>query len=141
MEVSERTLKVLDIQMMLARKQQLIRWLIALVWLINGLVCKVMNLVPRHQEIVSRILGNENTRITTLIIGILETAMAVWIISGLRSKLNAMLQIFIIFTMNLIEFIKVPDLLLWGRWNALFAFLFILVIYYNEFKLNKKIAY
>ncbi len=26
--------------------------LIAAVWLVNGLVCKVLNLVPRHEQIV-----------------------------------------------------------------------------------------
>jgi hypothetical protein len=30
------------------------------------------------------------------------------------------------------------DLLLWGKLNALFAFLFVLVVYFNEFYLNKK---
>jgi hypothetical protein len=127
--------------MMDERKQQILRWLIALVWLINGLFCKVLNLVPRHQEIVSRVLGIDNARIITLIIGLLETAMAVWVISGIKTRLNAIVQIFIILTMNIIEFIKASDLLLWGKLNAFFAFLFILVIYYNEFHLNKKIAY
>jgi hypothetical protein len=30
---------------------------IALVWLANGLLCKVLGLVPRHEAIVARILG------------------------------------------------------------------------------------
>ena len=85
-----------------------------------------------------RILGNEHARIITLIIGLLETGMSVWIISGIKPKLNAILQIFIIFTMNIIEFIITPNILLWGRLNVVFAFLFILIIYYSEFKLNKK---
>ena len=46
----------------------------------------------------------------------------------------------VIATMNILEFIIVPNLLLWGRANALFAFLFILVIYYNEFHINQKLA-
>jgi len=29
-------------------------------------------------------------------------------------------------------------LLLWGKLNSLFAFIFILVVYYNEFYLNKE---
>jgi len=40
--------------------------------------------------------------------------------------------------MNSLEFILAPDLLLWGRFNALFAFLFILGIVYNEFYLRKR---
>ena len=41
--------------------------------------------------------------------------------------------------MNVIEFILVPDLLLWGKMNAIFAFLLVLVVYYNEFILGNKI--
>jgi hypothetical protein len=33
--------------------------LIAAAWLVNGLFCKVLNFVPRHEEIVRRILGDE----------------------------------------------------------------------------------
>jgi hypothetical protein len=40
--------------------------------------------------------------------------------------------------MNTLEFILVPDLLLWGRANAIFAFMLIGVIYFNEFYLNQK---
>lgn len=113
-------------------------YLIALVWLANGLLCKVLNLVPRHQEIVETILKLDNGRPLTIAIGLAETGMAVWIVSGFRSRLNAILQIIIIATMNILESIYAPDLLLWGRWNGMFAFLFILVIYGNEFYLKKR---
>lgn len=43
----------------------------------------------------------------------------------------------VIATMNTLEFLLAPELLLWGRFNALFAFLFILLIYYHGFLLNK----
>src|SRR5580765_1654280 len=109
------------------RKHQIINYFIAAVWLINGLVCKVLNLVPRHQEIVARILGTEHSRAFTVSIGIAETLMAVWIISGIWKRMNAIVQIVVIASMNALEFFLVPDLLLWGRANALFAFLFILV--------------
>jgi len=66
--------------------------------------------------------------------------MAVWILSGIKTKLNAMTQAVIIATMNSLEFMLAPDLLLWGRFNALFAFLFIFLILYNEFCLRKRLA-
>lgn len=119
---------------------QILNFLIAIVWLVNGLFCKVLNLVPRHQQIVARILGEDHSRAFTLSIGLAETAMAVWIFSSIWSRLNAVVQILVIATMNTIEFILAPDLLLWGRLNALFAFLFILLIYYKEFYLTRKIA-
>ena len=121
-------------------KHNILNLFIAAVWFVNGLFCKVLNLVPRHQEIVSRITGYENARSLTLFIGILEIAMAVWVASSLWSRFNAVTQIVIIATMNMLEFILVPDLLLWGRFNAVFAFVFIVMIYYNEFYLNKKVA-
>ena len=111
---------------------------IATVWIANGLLCKVLNLVPRHEQIVARILGDDFSRPLTILIGLSEIIMAVWILSGYKTKLNAIAQILVVATMNTLEFILVPDLLLWGKLNSLFAFLFILVVYFNEFYLNRK---
>jgi len=122
------------------RRNKLLNYFIAAIWIINGLFCKVLNLVPRHQEIVARILGSDHARLLTIAIGLSEIAMAVWILSGIRRRLNAIAQIMIIAAMNTLEFILVPDLLLWGRFNALFAFLFILLIFYNEFYGKNKLA-
>src|ERR1700743_3504923 len=117
-----------------------LNYLIATVWLVNGLLCKVLDLVPRHQLIVSRILGNAHAFFLTKVIGISEIFMAIWIISNIKSRINALIQIIVIGIMNVIEFILVPDLLLWGKANLVFAIMFIVLIYYNEFVLNKKIA-
>lgn len=113
---------------------------IACVWIANGLFCKVLNLVPRHEQIVAVILGPTYSRPLTILIGLLEIVMAIWILSGLKTRLNAMVQIAVVATMNTLEFIIVPDLLLWGKHNSFFAFLFILLVYFNEFYLNKKTA-
>jgi hypothetical protein len=104
------------------------------------LFCKVLNLVPRHEQIVARILGNEYSRPLTFLIGLSEIAMAIWILSRIKTRLNAIAQILIVATMNTLEFILVPDLLLWGKLNSFFAFLFIVVVYYNEFYFTKKFA-
>jgi hypothetical protein len=111
---------------------------ISLVWLINGLFCKLLNFVPRHEEIVARILGPEHATFFTKAIGIAEMLMFVWIISRIRSRWCAIMQMVIIATMNTIEFILAPDLLLYGKANALVALFFIAVIFYNEFILGKK---
>lgn len=114
---------------------------IATVWIANGLFCKVLNLAPRHEQIVSAILGNEYSRTLTILIGLLEIGMAVWIMSEYKTRINAIVQITIIATMNTIEFILVPDLLLWGKFNSFLALLLIIAIYFNEFYGNKKIAH
>ncbi len=119
---------------------KILTFCIATVWIVNGLFCKVLNLVPRHEQIVARILGDDYSRVLTVLIGLSEIAMAIWVLSKFKSKLNAIAQIVIVGIMNTLEFILVPDLLLWGKLNSLFAFIFILVVYFNEFYLNKKIT-
>jgi len=112
-----------------------LNYLIAVVWVINGLLCKVLDLVPRHRAIVARILGEDHAYLLTKMIGISEIGMAIWVLSRIAQRLNALTQIIIIAAMNVLEFFLAPDLLLWGRANAVIALLFILVIYYNEFQL------
>lgn len=113
---------------------------IASIWFINGLFCKVLGMVPRHEKIVSVILGSEHAALFTKLIGGSEILMALWIVSGIKPRFNAIVQILVIATMNSIEFILVPDLLLWGRYNSLFASILILIIFFNEFVLHKQIS-
>jgi DoxX-like family len=82
-------------------------------------------------------LGETYSPLLTKAIGISEIIMAVWIISGIFPRFNAWTQIIIIATMNILEFMLVPDLLLWGKINAFFAFIFILLIYYKAVILDK----
>lgn len=115
-------------------------FLIAAVWLINGLFCKVLNFVPRHEQIVARILGGDYAKLLTILIGLAEIGMTIWILSRIKPKINAVVQMLIVAAMNVLEFILVPDLLLWGRANAAVASAFILLIYFNEFVLGKHLA-
>ncbi|MCX6320033.1 MAG: DoxX-like family protein [Bacteroidetes bacterium] len=119
------------------RLHTILNYCIATIWLANGLFCKVLNLVPRHQQIVGRIVGEQFARPLTLGIGIAEMGMAIWILSGIKSRLNALAQIVVVAVMNIMEYFLVPDLLLWGKFNSLFALLLILVVYFNEFHLKK----
>lgn len=116
---------------------KILLYLIAAVWLANGLFCKVLNLVPRHTEIVARILGDTYARPLTILIGCSEILMMVWVLSGIRARWCAIVQAVVIASMNVLEFTLVPDILLWGRLNIIFAFAFIALILCNEFVLNK----
>ena len=122
------------------RTYKILKLCIAAVWLINGLFGKVLHLVPRHEQIVARILGDSFARPLTILIGLSEVMMAVWVVSRFQSKLNAILQIIIVATMNTLEFILVPDLLLWGKLNSVFAACFILLVFFNEFVLHKNLT-
>lgn len=117
---------------------QVLVGLIASVWLINGLFCKVLEMVPRHQQIVSGILGEQYSGLITKLIGVAETAFACWVVSCYRPRLAALLQIIIITGMNVLEFFLVPELLLWGRTNLLFAMMLVLLIVYTEFVLRPR---
>lgn len=109
---------------------------IAVVWFANGLLCKVLHLVPRHEQIIARILGDAFAHPLAILIGSAEIVMGIWVLSRYRSKLNAITQITIVATMNVIEFLLAPDLLLWGKFNALFAACFIALVFYKEFVLT-----
>jgi DoxX-like family len=110
---------------------------IALVWLVNGLYCKLLNFVPRHEAIVIRIMGEDIGPILTRSIGLAEIVMAIWILSKYKSKLNAIVQISIVGIMNIIEFTLASDLLLWGRWNLIFAIGFMFLVYWKEILLKE----
>jgi hypothetical protein len=95
-----------------------------------------MGLVPRHQQIVARILGENYAFIATKAIGTFEILMFLWVISRFKSRFSAISQIIIVAVMNTLEFILVPDLLLFGKLNSVIALIFIFTVYYNEFVLN-----
>ncbi len=104
------------------------RLFFAAVWFINGIYCKILDQVPRHREIVSQILGADHAALLTQLIGFSEVIMALWILSGYRWKWSCAAQISAVALMNLLELILVPDLLLFGRMNAIVALAYILLV-------------
>ena len=114
------------------------RVLFAGVWLVNGVWCKMLDGVPRHREIVARILGDEHSLLLTRMIGLGEVVMAAWILSGVRWKWSCIAQIAAVAVMNIIEFIVVPDLLLFGRFNSLVALAYIMVVAWTGFRPEKR---
>ena len=109
-------------------------FLIALVWLANGLLCKVLELLPRHAAIVARILGPAHAGLLTRLIGLGEIGMGIWVLSGIRPRWCAGVQLALILSMNTLEAVLAPDLLLWGHFNALFAVLFCGLIYFHRLR-------
>ncbi|MCW5520213.1 DoxX-like family protein [Aureitalea sp. L0-47] len=111
----------------------------AVVWFVNGFYCKILGMIPRHEFIVAKILGFEYAQQLTLAIGLGEVIMGFWILSGYRAKFNAITQIVLVLLMNILEVILVPELLLWGSMNMLFAILFVILIFINEFIIAKRL--
>jgi hypothetical protein len=98
------------------------------IWLVMGLGAKVLDLAPRHREIVARILGEDHADLLTVAIGMGEIGMAAWILSGRFPRLCAIAQIGLVGVMNFIEILLARDLLLFGAWNGLVALAFILFV-------------
>ncbi len=114
--------------------------LLAAVWGINGLYCKILGLVPRHEQIVGVILGKEYAHKLTLTIGLGEIGIALWILSGLYKKLCGVVQVILVITMNLIEFFVAPHLLLFGKFNLIVAIVFVMLLawHYQFLKFKKR---
>ncbi len=108
--------------------------LLATVWLINGLYCKVLNGVPRHAEIVATILGKTYAAPLTMLIGWGEVGLSIWVLSGLFRRWCMVTQIALVLIMNVIEFFVVPHLLLFGKLNLLVACFFVAIVATVEWK-------
>jgi hypothetical protein len=105
-----------------------LRVAIAAVWVVNGAWCKVAGQVPRHAQIVARVVGDDVAPSLTVAIGLAELAMAGWWWSGRLGTACAVSQIALVLTMNIIEQAIAADLLLWGRFNLLWACVFCVVV-------------
>ena len=86
--------------------------LIASVWIFHGLYSKLLDGIPRHGLIVSRILGDSLAEIATPLIGIGEILLGCWVLSGRYRRSAATLQTLALLSMNTIEIILAPDLLI-----------------------------
>lgn len=106
---------------------------IALVWLANGLYAKLLNNVPRHRMIVATILGPQYAGILINMIGVSEVLMAVWILTRIKHRFCAIVQMVVVAVMNILEQIFAHDLLLFGWGNLFFATVFIIIIFLNEY--------
>lgn len=111
--------------------------LLAAVWIGFGLYAKVLDQVPRHEEIVARILGPAFAAPITHAIGGLEVGLGLWVASAYRGRLCAVVQMALVATMNALELWLAPDLLLWGALNGIAAAALVGVIYVNEWVLGE----
>jgi hypothetical protein len=81
---------------------KLIRLSIALVWLYQGLWCKVLGGVPHHQAVISAVplIGPAAAPIALMVLGLVECGIAAWILSGQRMRQAAIVQTALLFAMN-----------------------------------------
>lgn len=81
---------------------KLIRASIALVWLYEGLWCKLLGGVPRHAEVIAAtpFLGPATARAALITLGLAECGIAAWVLSGQRMRPAALVQTVLLVAMN-----------------------------------------
>lgn len=109
---------------------KLLTILIGSVWVFHGLYSKVSNGIPRHRQIVERILGEGIADRATLAIGILEVLLGLWIFSGFLRRTCALVQTLALVSMNFLEILLARDLLISASGMVVLNLGFIAVIWY-----------
>ena len=94
------------------RLQQVVRIVIAAVWVFHGLYSKILDGIPRHRLIVARILGEDHARPLTLLIGCGEILLGLWVFSGRRIFACALFQTLALVAMNTLEILFARELLI-----------------------------
>lgn len=106
----------------------------AVVWLLFGMWFKVFGMVPRHRLIVAAVVGEAAAGPLTVLIGAAETAMALWILSGIYPRVCAALQSLAIATMNAVELSQARELLLAPLLMVCANTIFLVVVWYCALK-------
>jgi uncharacterized membrane protein YphA (DoxX/SURF4 family) len=78
------------------------RLAIALVWIYQGLWCKVLGRTPRHAKVVEStpFLGARGSHVVLLALGWFEVLLGIWVLTGLYLYPAAILQTALLFAMN-----------------------------------------
>lgn len=80
----------------------LIRIAIAAVWLYEGLWCKLLGRSPHEEQVVAAhpLFGARRAALMLKAIGVVEVALAVWVLSGWQPWLAALAQTVLLVGMN-----------------------------------------
>jgi len=94
------------------------RWstfMVAAVWLVHGLLNKLLHFSPRHLQIVQSVPGLAGSRgeLVLTAVGMCEVAIAVWVVSGWAATVCAAVQTVFLLSMNIVELSVARSLLLW----------------------------
>lgn len=86
--------------------------LIGGVWVFHGLYSKISDGIPRHRQIIERILGTSIVDPATLVIGVLEVMLGLWVFSRIWRRACALVQTLALVAMNFLEILLAKDLLI-----------------------------
>ena len=99
---------------------------------------KIFDAVPRHRLIVASLLGEEIARPATVLIGVAEAVIGIWILSGFRPRTCAALQTVALASMNTLELYFARHLLLAPILMVCANIVFLGVVWYGALKSEKK---
>ena len=85
---------------------------IAIVWLLFGLLFKALDAVPRHRQIVSRVVGSEHAGVILWLVALTEIGLGIWMLVGRALVPCVALQTGLLIAMNTLELRYARDLLL-----------------------------
>jgi DoxX-like family len=89
-----------------------LRLAIALVWLSFGLLFKALGMVPRHRQIVGRVIGEEHADAVLWMVALTEIGLSGWMLVGRFLPACVAVQTAFIAAMNTLELRRARDLLL-----------------------------
>ncbi|MEO7918163.1 MAG: DoxX-like family protein [Thermoanaerobaculia bacterium] len=98
------------------RALMLVRYGIASIWLFHGVYGKLLGGIPRHQQIVARVVGASLAGAATRTIGLAEIVIALWFLTGKKPRWCAAAQTMMLAGMNAFELTHANDLLLAPVW-------------------------
>lgn len=92
-----------------------VTWLrlgVALVWLLFGLLFKALDAVPRHRQIVERVVGSAYAGTVLWMVALAEIGLGIWMLVGIHLRVCMATQTLLIVAMNTLELRRARDLLL-----------------------------
>lgn len=88
-----------------------LRFGVAAVWLVFGLIFKALDALPRHRAIVARVVGEAHAASVLWAVALTEIGIALWMVSGVFLVACMALQTAMIVAMNALELWRARDLL------------------------------
>mgnify|MGYP003383186007 CR=1 FL=1 len=88
------------------------QWLIGGIWIFHGLYSKLLRGIPRHRQIVARVLGERHADLATNLVGLAEVALGIWTLTGWHRVPCAAVQTVALISMNALEIALAVDLLI-----------------------------
>jgi uncharacterized protein YqjF (DUF2071 family) len=90
-------------------------FMVASVWLVHGLLNKLLHFSPRHLQIVQSVPGLAGSRgeLVLTAVGLCEVGIALWVLTGWAAGACAAVQTIFLLSMNAVELSVARPLLLW----------------------------